>query len=615
MSDSSNGSTAWSTTPHAYLEQRAPAYDSRRLRKSCYVEMRDGVRLALDVYVPAAAGWDTPLPAIAAFTPYYRRFKLTAEATDETEDSPNAGYLRDFFTPYGYAVVVVDVRGSGASFGTRDGFRSPKERRDYAEIADWIVRQSWSDGTIGSTGISYVGAAADFLATTGHPAVKAVIPTFAVWDTFADHYNPNGLHVSFLGPEYNALMEALDLADPEKMKAYAYFADPAFGGPAPVDDDADGTLLARAVSEHTANVDMTQFIREFVYRDDGLSYDPEYTAPTIGPAYYAESIRPEVAYYSVSGWMDAVYFANAATRRFLSLENTHKHLLMGPWDHGARTNASPCRSAELPAFERMAAYLRFFDEYLKGYETGMTGEAPVHYFTMVEEKWKSAESWPPPRSICRRYFLGADGTLGEREPTEVSASDDYQADFSVGTGLQTRYERAAAIGVTTYYADWHGRDERMLTYTSQRIDADMEVTGHPVVTLYAASSERDGAFCVYLEDVAPDGICRYVTEGVLRALHRKTTDAPARLRTVGPYRSLSRRDAALLVPGEAVELSFDLVPTSWLFRAGHRIRLAIAAADRDHYARIPGGRPPLLTFFREAGRPSAIDLPVIPREG
>tara|TARA_A100000164_G_scaffold356626_1_gene366433 strand:- start:530 stop:886 length:357 start_codon:yes stop_codon:yes gene_type:complete len=117
------------------------------------------------------------------------------------------------FSRHGYAVVVVDVRGSGASFGTRDGFRSPKERLDYAEIADWIVVQPWSNGSIGSTDISYVGAVADFLATSGHPAVKAVTPSFAVWDTFADHFNPNGLHVSFLGPKYKALMEAQDLAD------------------------------------------------------------------------------------------------------------------------------------------------------------------------------------------------------------------------------------------------------------------------------------------------------------------------------------------------------------------------------------------------------------------
>ena len=613
MTDSSKGADAWTVTPYAYLKDQHPVYGPERLRRSCYVTMRDGIRIAVDVHVAEEAGWEKPQPTIAVFTPYYRRFKLTDAASGETEDSPNAGYLRDFFTRHGYAVLVADVRGSGASFGTRDGFRSPKERLDYSEIADWIVAQPWSNGLIGSTGISYVGAAADFLATTGHPAVKAVIPTFAVWDTFADHYNPNGLHVSFLGPEYNALMEALDRADPEKLRDFAYFADPAYDGPAPVDDDPDGDLLTAALAEHAANVDMTQFIREFAFRDDGLSYDPDYSAPLIGPAYYAEHIDPGVAYFSVSGWMDAVYFANAATRRFLSLPVAHKHLMMGPWDHGARTNVSPFREAEVPEFERMGAYLRFFDHYLKETPNGLDAEAPVHFFTMVEERWKCAETWPPPETETRTLFFNAEGKLSDRPPEMAAASDDYRGDFSFGTGFQTRYERAAATGVETYYADWHGRDSGLLCYTSAALETDTEVTGHPVVTLHVASSEKDGAFCVYLEDVAPDGHCRYVTEGVLRALHRRTSEAPANLQTVGPYRTLSRVHASLLTPGEPTVLEFDLIPTSWLFRAGHRIRIALSVGDRDHYARIPGGRPPELKLFREKERASRIDLPVIPR--
>ena len=152
-------------------------------------------------------------------------------------------------------------------------------------------------------------------------------------------------------------MEALDLVDPEKLKNYSYFAYLAYAGSAPVDEDPDGVLLAHASAEHGANVDTTQFIREFAYRDDGPSYDPDFTAPMIGPVYYADTINPDVAYYSVSGWMDAVYFANAATRWFLSLPVERKHLLSGPWDHGARTNVSPFRTAKLTEFEKMGAYL------------------------------------------------------------------------------------------------------------------------------------------------------------------------------------------------------------------------------------------------------------------
>ena len=94
--------------------------------------------------------------------------------------------------PRGYALVAVDVRGTGASCGTRDSFRSPRERADYARIAEWVVAQPWSDGRIGATGISYVGAACDFLASSGNPAVRAIAPLSAVWDTYIDHYYPAG---------------------------------------------------------------------------------------------------------------------------------------------------------------------------------------------------------------------------------------------------------------------------------------------------------------------------------------------------------------------------------------------------------------------------------------
>src|SRR5262249_11479388 len=142
------------------------------------------------------------------FTPYYRRFKLRAGATSET--SPNAGKYRDMFAPRGYAVVIVDVRGSGASFGTRDAFRSPREREDHREIADWIVAQPWSNGVIAATGVSYPGAPADYRASTGHAAVKAIAPLSAVWDPYADNYSPGGILLKELTGVYDALMVGLD---------------------------------------------------------------------------------------------------------------------------------------------------------------------------------------------------------------------------------------------------------------------------------------------------------------------------------------------------------------------------------------------------------------------
>src|SRR5262249_46511598 len=183
----------WRLSPADYLQSRSAAF-ATGAPHSLYVTMRDGCRLALDVYLPhAKPGAQRPparLPTILILTPYYRRFKLKHGAPAGTESSPTASKWRALFVPRGYAVAVCDVRGTGASFGTRDSFRSPVERDDFREIADWIVCQPWSDGSIGATGISYVGAASDFLASTGHPAVKAIAPLFAVWDTYADHFYP-----------------------------------------------------------------------------------------------------------------------------------------------------------------------------------------------------------------------------------------------------------------------------------------------------------------------------------------------------------------------------------------------------------------------------------------
>ena len=139
---------AWRVPPGAYLAKRPTEYRVGQ-PTSQYVEMRDGCRLAVDAYVPQSPDGASPaqaFPTLVFFTPYYRRFKLRPGGTGEV--NPNTGKFRDFFVPRGYAVVVVDARGTGASFGIRDSFRSPRERNDSSEIADSIVAQDWSDGTI-----------------------------------------------------------------------------------------------------------------------------------------------------------------------------------------------------------------------------------------------------------------------------------------------------------------------------------------------------------------------------------------------------------------------------------------------------------------------------------
>ena len=604
MPDRDDLGAAWKVPPSRYLAGR-PAEFAVGTPSSVYVTMPDGCRLAVDVILPDGDGtkrW----PTILILTPYVRRFQL-APGTTGVEPSPNTYRYRDMFVPRGYALVVVDARGTGASFGTRDSFRSPRERDDYRAIADWIVAQPWSDGAIGATGISYLGAACDFLASTGHKAVKAIAPLFAVWDTWADNYYPGGMLIKSLARVYDDLMLALDHDRRELRAQFGYFANPALLGPLPVDDDAGGVLATEAVKGHLENFRMPDFISEFKFRDDALPYDPGFTSAAFSPYNYLDEIPADIAVYAVSGWMDGAGYANGVLSRFLTLPNAERRVLLGPWDHGARVNASPWRSRIEPELPVLAEVLRFFDRHLAGREAGLEHEDPIHYFTVHAEEWRAAKSWPPV-STARTFYAAPGRTLAAARPNGVT-SDEFQVDFTLGSGRQTRYERIAGIDATSYYTDWSEREGRLLSFTSPPLDRALEVAGHPVVSLWLASNEPDAALFVYLAEVEADGTSRYVTEGVLRALHRAEAPCPRDYRTTWPWRSFARNDARPLPIGVPQLLRFALLPTAWRFSAGSRLRLSIAGGDSDHFVQTPHGRPPRLTIFSGGEQATSLVLP------
>ncbi len=605
------GAGAWRITPNKYLKDNPPTHEGERLT-SCYVTMRDGTRLAVDVHLPGVENSSDKYPVILMFTPYYRRFALKADHKPTVEACPNIAIFRDMFVPRGYGLVAVDVRGCGASFGARDGFRSPRERDDYYEIAQWVTTQDWCDGNIGSTGISYVGAAADFLATTQHPAVKAIAPVSSVWDTWSNHLYPGGVLFNAVTKKYGELAEALDQGDQKAMRQYAYFADADLVGPAPVDGDG-GTLLAQALHCHKANFDMQDFAQQFRFRDSGLSDNPDYTSAQISPYFYAANQKDTtIASYGMTGWHDGPGFTNGSIQRYQWQTNPQRRLLIGAWDHGARANSSPHAKNPVPEISWLADTLRFFDSHLCQRDTGLEHEKPVHYYTMGEEKWKQAEIWPLPQTDWQTLYFGAGNALVSTRPDVENAEDTYQADFDCRTGFNTRYDRLYAANVTRYYRDWSGRDKKMLCYTTPALEQNTEVTGHPEITLHVTSSEPDCAVIIYLEDVTPDGTCHYVTEGIFRALHRKRGANPPGMPEAPLSHSFCQHDAQLLVPGGISEIAFTLLPTSYQFKKGHRLRIAIAAADSDHLSRIPDGRPPLLGFQRNQLKASNIALPVIP---
>ena len=376
----------------------------------------------------------------------------------------------------------------------------------------------------------------------------------------------------------------------------------------PVDDDQDGSLAREAVKGHLANFRMPDFITEFKFRDDALPYDPNFTSASFSPYNYLDEIPEDIAVYAVSGWMDGAGYANGALSRFLTLPNAHRRLMLGPWDHGARVNVSPWRSRVEPELPVLGEVLRFFDQHLAGHDTGLLQEDPIHYFTVHAEEWRSAKAWPPVNGALALYTT-AGSQLATAQPNAPS-EECYQADFTAGSGTQTRYERIAGIDATSYYSDWSEREGRLLNFTGPVLERGLEIAGHPVVSLWLASSEPDAALFVYLSEVEADGTSRYVTEGVLRAIHRAEAPAPRNYRTTWPWRTFARGDARPMPTGEPQLLRFALLPTAWRFAKGSRLRLSIAGADADHFVQAPHGRPPLLAILSGGDHASVLELPI-----
>ncbi len=603
---------------------RGMVYSSR------YLTMRDGVRIAIDLYLPAGLTGTERLPAILHQTRYYRsmelrwplRLFLGGKPFDHT--TLYARRRRRFVTS-GYAWIDVDVRGSGASYGTRVCEWSPDEVRDGAEIVDWIVRQPWSSGRVGAMGISYDGSAAEFLLVNRHPAVRAIAPRFALFDAYTDIAFPGGIHAIWFTENWGRHNDSLDRNAPHEVAGW--WVKLAVTGVQPVQDDRGRALRAGAIRAHRENYDVHAQASALTHRDDVAPSDPYHhdlgvriepvgtpadTAGSIGlfsPHNYWRDVEASgAAIYNYSGWLDGAY-PHAAIKRFLTIRTPGSRLILGPWNHGGGWNVEQLQKPSKSAFDHDGELLRFFNHHLTGADSGIATELPVHYFTMAERRWKSAATWPPP-AVMRSFYLGEERRLSLDPPMAENGVDEYHVDQTAGSGEQSRWRTQVGIDADVRYPDRAYQDAKLLVYTSAPLDRPIEVTGHAVVTLYVTSSANDATFFVYLEDVAADGRIAYVTEGELRALHRRLSDEAPPYRLVVPYRTFTRRDARLLTPGEVAEVTFDLLPTSYMFQRGHCIRLAIAGADASHFAQLPGG-PPRWAVHRSPLRASRITLPVV----
>lgn len=385
---------------------------------------------------------------------------------------------------------------------------------------------------------------------------------------------------------------------------------PLTAGVAPVDEDTDGCLLAQAIDDHRNNYDLLAATSGIEFRDDGPSrFGLEGTDHSI--VYHLDDIRASGAVvYSWVGWYDGAY-VNSAVKRFIALRNQGARLILGPWDHGNRQLPDPTTAVAIPSFDHHGEMLRFFDHHLKGASTGIESEPPVHYFTVGEGRWKSCDDWPPPGYDPLPLYFGPDGALGHEEPGDHSGEDTYTVDFRSSSGTGSRWRTQANFaGAVIGWPDRAEQDSRLLVYDSSPLDSDLEVTGHPHVEMHMSIDTIDTAVHAYLEEVTPQGEVRHVTEGMLRAINREEAEPSNEWDRLEPYHTFLRADARLCAPGETFTLRFGLIACSYLFRAGSRIRLALAGADADNFERIPtSGAAPNWRVQRTATYPSRVVLP------
>lgn len=569
-------------------------------KQALYVTMRDGVNIALDVWLPKELPAGEKIPAIISQTRYWRAREYLP-GLSWVDNFFIGGIL--FFIKHGYAVILVDSRGTGASFGVNRHPWDADEIADQREIVDWIVAQAWSNGKVGGYGTSYAGTTAELLAISQHPAVRAVIPRFNEFDVYADVAFPGGVYLEAFAIKWS---ESNWNLDHNHMPKDWGFKGRLLRGVKPVDADKDRRMLAQAVHDHATNNRVDEFSRDIIFRDDraqGIAVE-DFSVHNLRDRIE----RSGVPIYGWGGWFDAGTAA-AVIHRFMTFRNPQL-AVVGPWNHGANQHASPYALGPADTRAQGMEYLKFFDQHLKDADNDVMAERVLNYFTIGEEKWKTTPVWPPAGSTTQRWYFAADHALARVAPKSETGADTYTVDFDATTGLTNRWHTQKGGGAVLY-PDRARQDQRLLVYTSAPLTDDIEITGFPSVTLFVTSTCADGAFFVYLEDVDENGKVFYLIEGQIRALHRKISNALPPYTQFVPYHSFKRRDALPLKPGEVAEITFGLFPISALVRKGHSIRIAIAGADKDTFARIPADGTPVLTFARNQVHASRIDLPVI----
>ena len=530
---------------------------------SRFIMMRDGVRLAISVTRPARDGKPVEgrFPVI-----WHHTLTISREMRDGTGGLISAFRAMPLLAHRGYVVVQVARRGNGQSFGVRRGYHDRNEAQDAYEVTQWLAGQPWSSGAIGLYGCSNTGDAAMHAISVRPPALRAVFAGCFSWNKF-DAFRRGGIFAQWgTGPSRT-------VEDDMQLPA--------------VDGDEGKVLLRQAAEEHQLSTPLLEMWQSLPFRDSW--------SPLVGSRFWAEGSassymdqirRSGVALYILGGWQDEL-----RDQGFITFRNVPgSRIVMGPWKH--------CENGEFPLLEEMQ---RFFDHHLKGEQNGLADEPPIHYFVRTgfeSGEWRAASAWPLPGTVTERLYL-ADGKLSARP--KASRAADLKVAFDTECPGET-------VGARSQPCATHATS---VTYAGATLARDREVTGNPVAGIWVSSNADDANLFAYLEDVGPDGVVTVVTEGRLKASLRREDTAPWVMPEGVPWHRAYAEDQQLLEPGVPVQLTFDLMPTSWVFRAGHRIRVTLTGSDYRERLRESPQTEQVVTFHSSKQQPSWISLPFI----
>jgi uncharacterized protein len=595
-------------------------YDGTQ-RTSDYLTLSDGTRLAYDLIIPTKKGVpaDQPLPVLFKYTPYGRTWTifdkkgnlLIGDYVDSTTKimarirylvMGDKGRIMDplwrdkWLGPvveHGYIVVSVDRPGTGASFPSPTPGSMETASRFENEIIDWIASQPWSDGNVGMYGDSQQAMVQFAAAAAGNPHLKAILPAASDVEIYQAVNYPGGVFNEAFASIYS-MVPLLDKVA------------------TPVDSDPDGVLLAQALEERRNKLGVqhaVEIMRQAPFIDsttpDGI---PVYGVMDLSP--FIDRINQSgTAVYMTVGWYDIF---TADMFYWYNNLSVPRHLTIRPTDHSQVSSKQSDLDYGVEA-------LRWLDYWLKGIDNGIMDEPPIHYYVQDGPKkgtWQTSDQWPLATQKLATYYFGSgksgssasvnDGFLATVSPTDTSA-DTYTVDYSTTTGTKSRW---GAVEEAHDYPDLSAHDANALTYTTPPLGSDVLVTGHPVVHLWITTAAPDLDAFVYLEEVDASGKSTYITEGELRATHRKLGQAP--FNNLGlPYSTHLQADQQPIAAGEPFELVFSLLPTSYRFHAGNRIRITVAFADAGNFNTPVLTPAPTLQVLRNASHPSYVELPVV----